>query len=257
MSLATSLVSRPLHSRRLNFYKKYLQFVVQDKLSRRAFFFQSSRHGIADVLDLKPFIDPSDILIDIGANVGQTAFKFRAAFPRNRILCFEPVASTFQRLEERTEKLGVERYRLALGAASGTETIYLTDFSVTSSFHPSDPAKVRGTEQVKVVTLDEFLAEHNGNHVGLLKIDAEGHDLQVIAGAKRILSSGAVKFVSAEVGFGQGPLLPIDNVRDALAEHGFRLFGLYDQALDWEGDPILHIANAVFISKSCCESVYH
>ncbi len=248
MTIAATL-GTPFGVSRLNFYKKQAQYRLQGLLDRKAFFFQSPHHGIADVLDIRPSVSPTDTLIDIGANIGQTAFKFRAAFPKNRIICFEPISETFQALKKRTQGLGVELHQLALGSQSKTETIYLTDFSATSSFHaPAHTA--RGSEQVQVVTLDDFAAQHDLGQIGLLKIDAEGHDLEVIAGAKSVLSSGVVKFVVVEVGFrpaAHSAHVPFESVRTALSAQGYDFFGLYDQSLDrTAGNAALHYANAMF-----------
>jgi hypothetical protein len=127
-------------------------------------------------------------------------------------------------------------------------TIFLTRFSTTSSLLKPPEDELRESEQVEVVTLDQFAKKNNLGSIGLLKIDAEGFDLEVIKGAAGTLSSGRVKFVMAEVGFHPGddrhPLF--DEVRNTLAEHGFRVFGIYNQYMEQSGEPSLRLANVLF-----------
>ena len=125
--------------------------------------------------------------------------------------------------------------------------MYLTPFSLTNSLiRPED--EICGTQDVEVVTLDEFAARHGIGSIELLKIDAEGFDLEVVAGGSAMLSKGAVKSVLVEVGFRPGdkrhPLF--DEVRDVLAGYGFHVFGIYDQHLEWTGEPSMRFANAMF-----------
>jgi Methyltransferase FkbM domain len=84
--------------------------------------------------------------------------------------------------------------------------------------------------------------------IGLLKIDAEGFDLEVIKGARETLSSRRVRFVMVEVGFHPGddrhPLF--DEVRNTLMEHGFYVFGIYNQSMEQSGEPRVRFANVLF-----------
>ena len=233
---------------RLSYYKKKLQYGVESAAARKAFFFETSRHGIEDVLDLSRLISPTGVLLDVGANIGQTAIRFRAAFPKARIISIEPVAETFAQLAARTRAFGIERHHIALGAKSGRMTMYLTPFSVTSSLVRPPEDDIRGTQEVEVVTLDQFAKLNGIGAIELLKIDAEGYDMEVIAGGSGLLSGGAVKSVLVEVGFHPGdhrhPLF--DDIRNALSAYGFRVFGIYNQTPEWTGEPSIRFANAMF-----------
>jgi FkbM family methyltransferase len=231
-----------------NYYKKYLQYKCEEMLRRRAFVFQAPRHGIEDVLDIGRLFNPDDAILDIGANVGQSAIRFRAAFPSARIVSFEPIAATYAKLKQNTRGLNIETHNVALGPEAKTETMFLTPFSETNSLVRPPESDLLGSEQVKVTTLDQFVRENSIGPIGLLKIDAEGYDLKVIEGAIHTLAAGAVRFVLVEVGFHpedeRHPLF--DKIRYALAPFGFRVFGIYNQSLEWTGAPSLRFANALF-----------
>jgi FkbM family methyltransferase len=232
-------------------WTKRTQRLIDRATRGRVMVFRRSKHGIVDTDDIARAFPDVKTILDVGANTGQSAIRFRAAFPMARIISFEPIAETFKELQRRTARLNVECRRLALGRVNGRTTMYLTPISLTNSLVRPDDDELRGTEEVDVGTLDTYVENHHIDSIDLLKIDAEGFDLEVIAGASKILSTGQVRFVIAEVGLHPGdnrhPLF--DDVRDALMLHGFRVFGLYDQTLEWSGEPCLRFANAVF----CCQ----
>jgi FkbM family methyltransferase len=51
---------------------------------------------------------------------------------------------------------------------------------------------------VSVRTIDDFCAEQAIAEIDLLKIDTEGYDLQVLEGARSLLTRGRVRFVYSE-----------------------------------------------------------
>jgi FkbM family methyltransferase len=231
----------------LTYIKKKLQYEFARAAKRRAFVFQIPQHGIEDILDIRPFISPTGTLLDVGANIGQTAIRFRAAFPKARIVSVEPIAATFTQLQESTRSLQIECYNVALGAKCERATMYLTQSSVTNSLVRPPEGEICGKEDVEVVTLDQFVERHAIGVIDLLKIDAEGFDLEVITGGSAMLSKSAVKNILVEVGFHPGDQHALfDDVRDALAKYGFRVFGIYGQQLKWTGEPSLWFANAMF-----------
>ena len=108
------------------------------------------------------------------------------------------------------------------------------------------------SESVRVTTVDAFASANAIDRIDLLKVDAEGHDLNVLRGAAAMLDGGRVAFVLAEVGFAraQPPHVLFDDVRDLLAAHRFAVFGIYDQQLEWSGENRLRYANACFCHES-------
>jgi len=206
-------------------------------------------HGREDIADIARVGKTIATIFDVGANIGQSALKFRDAFPSSQIYCFEPVASTFSILQE---AVAVDRntscHRLALGSAAGTAEIYVTSHDTMSSL--VKPDSFQHTETVPVSTVDQFAGEHGISRIDLLKIDAEGYDLEVLRGASGMLKSGAVSFVLVEVGFYQDSShVLFDDVRNLLHESGFYLFGIYDQQPEWTGENRLRYVNACFFNQ--------
>lgn len=208
-------------------------------------FYRELPHGVDLYHDLGRLDSHIHTIIDVGANVGQAALRFREQFPRAVIHCFEPVRSTFMKLVKNVTRQGCHCHCCALGSREERRTIYVRDNDTMSSLiRPTDYASA---EEVDVKTLDEWSCENSIECVDVLKIDAEGYDLEVLAGASRLLQQGAVKFVLAEVGFDETkPIAPYEAVMAALGSKGMRLVGLYNQTMEWGGKRHLLYADALF-----------
>ncbi|MGC1463599.1 MAG: FkbM family methyltransferase [Terracidiphilus sp.] len=150
--------------------------------------------GRRRVRDLIDFIEDRkiDVVIDVGANVGQFGESLRDGGYRGRIVSFEPIKSTFQTLANKAAKDGKwEIHHCGLGAASGTASLNVSELSVFSSIlnmtsaaglHDSRMA-VDHIEEVPIRTLDEVTAGLSGRI--LLKIDTQGYERQVIEGGQQ------------------------------------------------------------------------
>ena len=141
-----------------------------------------------------------DCVLDVGANQGQYGRELRKAGYRGRIVSFEPVKETFQILKSHADRDGNWRvHNFALGAKAGVSTIHVTRATILSSFRqPNAFSKdqyawgipVVRNEQVQIRTLDEVFADCLAGLKSpkvFLKMDTQGFDLQVFAGAKRSL----------------------------------------------------------------------
>lgn len=234
--------------REVSWWKKVLQHRLSVLSDGRLMLFEASKHGLSDTEDIARAVGQIESIIDVGANVGQSAIRFRAAFPKARIISLEPVQTSFEELRRRTNGLRVECHRLALGPRNETAAIYLTRFSETNSLVKPVDDELLGAEEVEVVTLDEFVSANHLDRIDLLKIDAEGYDLEILKGAGATLESRAIRFLMIEVGFHPGddrhPLF--DAARETLSRYDFRVFGIYGQSLEWTGDPAMRFANALF-----------
>ena len=99
---------------------------------------------------------------------------------------------------------------------------------------------------------DAFCDEHRVERIAFLKIDAEGHDLEVLRGFRKMLEGMRIDLVEAEVGMNPENTrhVPFEVVKAYLERLGYRLFLIYDQARDvpFSGRVILRRSNVVFAS---------
>jgi FkbM family methyltransferase len=174
---------------------------------------------------------PRDVVFDVGANDGRTIHILQRHLPSPRILAFEPVAGTFEVLKQQTADYpNVECVQLAMGSEQGRSEIYINESAALNSLHEgwgSGSAR----ETIDVTTLDAFLVEHPVERIHLLKIDTEGHDLEVLKGAAQSLAKSQVEIIMVEAGFAAPgrPQPVLWEVQDYLKPFGYYLYGIYNQ----------------------------
>ena len=148
---------------------------------------------------------PAPVLLDVGANVGEFSRLLRSQFPSARILAFEPVSATFDRLRKNMEGLDVRCLNFGLGATEETVPIYLSsraELNPLASLYPAVAKSIHRfpetvAETIRIRTLDAVAAEENTDFIDLLKVDAEGHEFAVLQGGLGLIRSnrvGAVLF---------------------------------------------------------------
>jgi FkbM family methyltransferase len=129
-----------------------------------------------------------DLILDVGANVGQTYESFRWAGFQGPIVSFEPCPATFRQLETRPG-FAWQRRPYALSNKSGELKFYVTANDNANSLQkPSGGLPVLSEIVVPAYRLDELWAKEGFSaRNAFLKIDAEGHDLEVFKGAAGVL----------------------------------------------------------------------
>lgn len=216
-------------------------------------------HRLAD--DLRRRRIRPRLVFDVGANTGQSALAFTAAFPGATIHTFEPFRDTFSALRQNTAAHShIHAHCLALGAEAGVASVRLQGSgSVNNSLvSAKENSESNGSaEHVKVDTIDAFCARQGIGTIDFLKVDTEGYDLEVLKGTSGLLQAQRVDLLQVEAGM--NPLnhkhVPLTAFLSFLEPLGYMLFGIYDQTPEWDGDVRLRFSNPVFISTRYMESL--
>ena len=135
--------------------------------------------------------DEVRVILDAGANVGQTAQRYRRLFPNALIHSFEPFESTFRTLSQNCRGDGrMEPHRLAVADVSGSRTFCSNAESVTNSLLPNSATATRvlpdslikpaGSVEVPTTTLDDFCSGRAIDRVNVLKMDIQGGELMAL-----------------------------------------------------------------------------
>ena len=151
-----------------------------------------------------------DVLVDVGANVGM--YTIWAAKSRGvRVVAFEPESQNYALLNRNIHLNGlanrVHAYCLAISDNSGLSELHLSEFLAGGSCHslgervdfkhePMRPAYSQGCVSARLDDLVASGAVVEPNHI---KIDVDGFEPKVIAGARRIIEGGRLRSLLIEV----------------------------------------------------------
>jgi FkbM family methyltransferase len=147
------------------------------------------------------------VVFDVGANVGDYSIAAAQRLgQRAMVYSFEPSPETFAQLDSRASKLAtVATFAVGLGDTAEQRTLFevpgqsgLASVYRRELGHHQLEALAGAT--ISLITLDEFCATHAISHIDLLKIDVEGHELNVLGGASGMLSVGAIEMIQFEFG---------------------------------------------------------
>jgi FkbM family methyltransferase len=199
-------------------------------------------------------------VLDVGANVGGMLSMLRAVAPRATIHAFEPVPSTFGKLQQNAAEFGdVRCHNLAVGSEAGEVTMLVPQLHTMSRICEVGEEGVDGerVEKAERVVLDTWVERAGVDRVDFLKIDTEGFDLDVLAGSAKLLQVRRVTMILVECGFGYSDRhVPLNEYLDYLEPFGFRLLGIYDQSpspRNMQTKLHLHYGNALFSQADLLE----
>jgi 31-O-methyltransferase len=220
------------------------RFVYHEVFSARCYL----QHGIE--------LQDGDCIFDVGANIGLSALFFHRECPNVRIYAFEPSPVTFECLKANIElhKVDARLFECGLARESGTAEFSFYPFNtVMSGFHadvnadrstfksylvnkgvpPQNVDRLLGfffkkvTYACRLRTLSEIIEEERIAQIGLLKVDVEKSERNVLAGIRDEHWS-LIRQLVIEISDGAGCL---DEITRLLTQRGFRTFVEQDPLL--------------------------
>ncbi len=173
-------------------------------------------------------------VLDIGAHHGfYTILAAKSVGPLGRVIAFEPSPRERERLSRHLKLNWCSRVKvepLALTCQDGEATLNLVDGRDTGCNSLRFPAISEPTKAVivKTMALDHYLAEKNISHVDFIKMDVEGAELEVLKGARALLTRTPRPILMVEIqDIRTAPWgYPASFIYDFLAERGFQWFSI-------------------------------
>jgi len=188
------------------------------------------------------------LIIDVGANIGQSIYEFKKIWPNSKIHSFEPQDDCLDQLESialKYDDVFVNNY--ALGSEKKDQIFYSHDIhSGLSGFNKVnfsskdsiDLSKVSSKDRdcfeskynhesvVKVDRLDNYLSNNSIDSVDLLKIDTQGYEPEVIEGLGDSINN--IKVIVTELMFYDyyDRSLSFYDIEKILLPKGFKLFDI-------------------------------
>lgn len=180
-------------------------------------------HEFEDMSFVMHFLRAGDVFVDVGANVGSYTVLASGAVDAKTI-SIEPVPKTFTYLMDNINLNSISGKVTAVNVGIGREPGFLkfTAELDTVNHVVSNSEEGVATIEVAVKTLDDIL---EGFEPSLIKIDVEGFETNVIAGAKKTLSHPSLLAVIMELN-GSGSRYGFDekNLHNVMLNYGFTTF---------------------------------
>ena len=177
-------------------------------LDQSLYYLGTYEAGLLDLIDRT--LQPGDVAVDVGAYNGLMSLRMAAAGAE--VHAFEPAnMALLQESLRLNPQLPVKAYPVALGSTESVATLR------TVAGNAGGTSVAVGTGDVEVVPLDSFRLSPR-----FVKIDVEGHEAEVLRGAKQTLARSkpiVVVEVSRKTGGGEETLR-------LLSDLGYRLFRL-------------------------------
>jgi FkbM family methyltransferase len=183
----------------------------------------------AVVAELARRLRGGGVLFDVGAHVGIVALGVASATREGspRVHAFEALPHNAARLRRNAglnPDLRVTVEHVAVGAEPGELRIAAPDPRVPSMGYVVGRDDPRPAVTVPVRTVDDYAAEHGIERVDAMKVDVEGYEAAVIAGARGLLAEQRIGAIVCELNpdelalRGSSPAAIVDT----LAAHGYR-----------------------------------
>lgn len=167
-------------------------------------------------------IKPNANCIDVGVHLGSMLSRMTQLAPRGRHIGFEPVPYKAKWLRRKFPE--VEVHEAALSTEPGEVRFFI---NTTRSGYSGLGRHIEPGDQVQEIAvkkarLDDFIP--HGHEIGFIKIDVEGHELNVMNGATRILTENrpVVLFESTYSALEAAGVQPAQEF-EFLTEHGYQI----------------------------------
>lgn len=221
---------------------------------------QVTRRGIRWQLDLREGIDlaiylfgyfeyetvrayrrlvkPGDTVLDIGANIGaHTLHLARCISPTGRVIAFEPTAYAYHKLQQNISLnprlaglIQAEQIMLVGPDDAPVKPQLYSSWQIrgaVANSHPKHGGRLMDTTGARQTTLDRYLAGHKPGAVSLIKMDVDGHECQVLRGARELLRRDKPILLLEMMPYGlEEAGTSLDEILAILSGHGYSLFQL-------------------------------
>lgn len=210
------------------FFKKLpsgivLRLNINDHIQKQLFWHGAYEFGEMNLL-IK-LLEKGDCFMDIGANIGY--FSLHAAHAVGQtgmVWSFEPATAIFEQLEQHikiNKFSNINAVKKGVSNKNLNGVLYLSSDKNYGStgLQPGDEFSGE-TEDISLIKLDDFVIEQNIKTIRAVKIDVEGHELQVLQGMLQILNTYKpavlIEIIAAQLQLHNNTVEEIYNLMNAL-----------------------------------------
>ncbi|AZA59062.1 MULTISPECIES: FkbM family methyltransferase [Chryseobacterium] len=191
-----------------------------------------------------------DFIVDIGANTGTWTREALKYFPQSSYLLIEPQERLSAQFSDLLQNPKIKYLPVGVGDKNDVLKFTIVDRDDSCSFiYSEEEAAKMGYKQIEVPikTLDSIIHENNLNYPDIVKIDAEGLDLEVIDGSSTLFGKTEIFIVEAGIQnkvYKNSLLRLVTKMDDA----GYELYDITDLNRPLK-IPVLWLVELVFVRK--------
>lgn len=185
------------------------------------------------------------IIFDVGANKGQSIKRFKKIYKDSVIHSFEPGGIECDKIKSKygndknvfINNVGVGEKKESLEFNINANTTHssfkqllenTTWIKKRSKVQNIKDDKYTVSKEIKqIISLDDYALENKINLIDVLKIDTQGYEDKVIAGAKNLIKGNKIKIIQIEIIFSEIYENPLNiyDIEKFLIPNGYKLFG--------------------------------
>jgi FkbM family methyltransferase len=168
-----------------------MRLYLRDKgISRELYAFGKRENYSTDLILKDRLINPNQIVLDIGANIGYYALmEAKTVGPNGKVYAVEPVPKNFKVLKENVEMNelnNVELFNIALGDKDCITKMHVSTKSNWSRIAKKNiPDKIEETISVEMTTVDKFIK--NKKVPTFIRMDVEGYEVNILKGMQKLI----------------------------------------------------------------------
>jgi FkbM family methyltransferase len=207
-------------------------------------------HDVLDFKAIAKLVNPGDVAFDVGANVGHYSVMLsRICGPSGRVWSFEPVPETYWQLREtltlnRCENVTPVQIAICEKIGLVEMNLFEPEFSewntrgkpsmITAQGERISPTRTRS---LPCQTLDNFCQAAHIDRINFLKVDVEGFEQLVFAGAHILLEERRVDYICFEISKEplKGAGLESREVFEALEKDGYFAYRFDESTQSFRG----------------------
>ena len=145
------------------------------------------------------------IIFDVGANIGDYSKEIRKINNKSTIYCFEPVPNTFKKLKEthlNTKDIILNNFAFSNEIKEFEMFEYGKHYG-TNSIEKHEELISEETKKIKIYlnTIDNFCKQEKIEKIDFLKIDVEGHEVNVLKGARDMIKNKKINIIQLEYNY--------------------------------------------------------
>ena len=114
-----------------------------------------------------------DVILDLGAHVGDTSLFYHDVYPEARIFAIEAMPETFEKLQKNVQSISnIIPLNLAVSSETGHISFYKNASSLGNSIHKREPDSVE--IKIESFSLPDLIKKIGCEKIDILKFDIEG-----------------------------------------------------------------------------------